>query len=131
MASGDTYILKSASFGSAITGCTNYTITKGGSPVDLVGDASEQILDVFIDNGAYDFVIDVNNAGSIKGFEVGDSASLVLILQKRATGRGGATGSDIVITAADAVVVSANIGAPHEGNGSGSVSFRAPVALFT
>lgn len=129
---GGTYLLKSATFGTAITGLTNFSISKGGSPVDFNNDASVNIQDVFVDNLAIDVTIETNDISTIDSIGVGDTQSTAtLLFQKRATGTGAVDGSDITATLTKPVITSVELSAPHEGTGSGSVTMRAVSVAFS
>ena len=131
MATGSTYILKSATFGSAITGLSNISISQGGSPVDLNDDAAVEISDVFVDNLAVDVTLETNDLAQVDSLSVGDADSLVLVFQKRENGTGAVAAADLTATIANAVVTSIDSAGPHEGTGTNSVTFRAPAAVWS
>ncbi len=97
---------KTATFNSVpITDLTQLTASQGSQSHDLVGDASADILSVFVDGIATDVTVasnDITFQGNAS-IEVGDSASLVIVFEKRASGRGAAGSGDKTLTLANAV----------------------------
>ncbi len=120
---------KTATYASVpITDLTNMTAAQGGQSHDLVGDASADILAVFVDGIATDVTVASNDIGfqGSASIEVGDSATLVIVFEKRASGRGAAGSGDKTLTLANTVCVSKNADAGTNGIGSGTFTFRAP-----
>ncbi len=120
---------KTATFNSVnMTDLTQFNISQGGQSHDLVGDASADILSVFVDSIATDVTVSSNDIGlsGNAGLEVGDSASLVVVFEKRASGRAAAGSGDKTLTLANCVCVSKTAEANTNGIGSGSFVFRAP-----
>ncbi len=118
---------KSATFASVnITDLTQMSVRSGGQSYDLVGDASANVLDVFVDGIASDITVSSNDC-TFQGnasIEVGDSGSLVTTFEKRASGRAAAGSGDKVHTIT-AVVVSKSFDAGTNGIGVGTFTFRA------
>ncbi len=122
------YRAKTAVFNSVnITDLTRLNVRKGGQSYDLVGDASADVLDVFVDNIASDLTVASNDIAFNDGasIEVGDAASLVIVFEKRATGSAAAGGGNKTLTITAAVTAS-DFEAGTNGIGAGSISFRAP-----
>ncbi len=120
------YRAKSATFaGVSITDLTNLSVRKGGQSYDLIGDANPLVLDVFVDGIASDITVTSNDIAfqTNASIEVGDSGSLVVVYDKRASGRASAS-ADKTLTIAS-VVVSTDFSAGSNGIGSGSITFRA------
>lgn len=120
------YRAKSATFNSvSMTDLTQMSVRKGGQVYDLIGDANANVLDVFVDNIATDITISSNDIAwqTNASIEVGDSASAVLVFDKRASGRASAS-ADKTLTIT-AVVVATDFSAGSNGVGSGTITLRA------
>ncbi len=121
------YRAKTASFASvSITDLTQLSVRKGGQSYDLIGDASANVLDVFVDSIATDITVGSNDVTfhSNASIEAGDSGSLVIVFEKRATGKASAAADKtLTITAA---VVATDFSAGSNGIGAGTFTFRAP-----
>ncbi len=118
---------KTATFASvAITDLTRLSVRKGGQSYDLIGDASANVLDVFVDTIASDITISSNdiNFQTNASIEVGDSGTLVMVFEKRATGRAAAGSGDKTLTIT-AAVISTDFEAGSNGIGAGTITLRA------
>ncbi len=118
---------KTATFGGvSITDLTRLSVRKGGQSYDLIGDANANVLDVFVDNIASDITISSNDVTfqSNAGLEVGDSGSLVMVFEKRATGRAAAGSGDKTLTIT-AAIISTDFEAGSNGIGAGTFTLRA------
>ncbi len=120
---------KTASYASvSITDLTQLTVNQGSQSHDLVGDASADILAVFSDGIATDVTVasnDITFQGNAS-IEVGDTGTLAVVFEKRASGRGAAGSGDKTLTLTNCVCVSKNAEAGTNGIGSGTFTFRAP-----
>jgi len=118
---------KTASFGgTGLTDLTNLSVRQGGASYDLIGDASSNVLDVFVDSIATDITVSSNDCtlmGAASN-EVGDSGSLIIVFEKRATGRAAAGSGDKTLTIT-AALISKDFNAGSNGIGAGTFTFRA------
>lgn len=127
MAAPANYFVKTASFkGTSITGLKNYDIGEDGSPTDVATDGSATITMTFLNNLGMTVGLASTDASlpSAAAFRVGAAGALILVLQKRAEGKGPAAASDKTLTFANAVLVSVTEGVPHEGESTIQLSFR-------
>lgn len=123
MAAANAYRAKTVTFGTAITGITDTSITDNGSPVDLSTDASPTVTAVFVDNIVTDVTVTTTDLSRVSALDVGDTGSLVIVYQLRAEGSGAGSG-DKTATMANAVIVSITPQAGTNGIGSHQIVFR-------
>ncbi len=132
MASGDTYILKSVVFtpsgGSALTidGLEDTQVRNGAQVVAHGADAKFAILAHFVDAGEGEVTLRVRNQSQLAhaSLQPGIVGSLVFTYQKRAAGKGGVSGQDRTITAAQAMVGETGGNMPHSDRGEVTIPFH-------
>lgn len=127
MAAPANYYVKTGTYKStAFTGISSFDIQEDGSPTDVATDGSATITMTYLNNIGYTVTIETTDCSVVQGanFRVGSAGSLVLVMQKRAEGKGPAAASDKTATFANAVVVSNSQGVPHEGNSTVRISWR-------
>lgn len=119
------YRAKTASFASVgITDLTQASVDEGGQSYDLMGDASANVLDVFVDSIASDVTVSSNDVSiqANASLEIGDSGSLVIVFEKRATGKASA-GADKTWTKTG-TLLRKHFDAGTNGIGTGTYTFR-------
>jgi hypothetical protein len=109
MAASDTYIIKSVTFKStALTGVEDVSISESGDVVDSHHDSSVTVTATFIDKIKATVRVTGRNLSfaSNSNYGIGANGSLVVVFQKRASGKGVTVGSDKTATFADATLIS-------------------------
>lgn len=127
MAAPAAYYVKTGTFKStAFTGITSFDISEDGSPTDLATDGSATITLTYLNNIGFTVTAETTDCSVVQGanFRVGAAGSLVLVMQKRAEGKGPVGAADKTATFANAVVVSNGAGVPHEGDSTVRVTWR-------
>lgn len=127
MAAPNNYFLKTATYkGTAVTGLSNFDISEDGSPKDVCTDGSQTITMTWVDGIGMTVVVETTDASihTSASFRVGAAGSLVLVMQKRAEGKGAAAASDKTATFANAVFVGFSAGVPHEGQSTVRATWR-------
>ncbi len=127
MAAPANYFLKTATYKStAITGLTNFDISEDGSAKDVSTDGAATITMTFVDGIGMTVVIETTDASihTSSSFRVGAAGSLVLVMQKRAEGKGPVGAADKTATFANAVFVGFSAGVPHEGQSTVRATWR-------
>jgi hypothetical protein len=123
MAAANAYRIKSATFGTAILGITDFSVTSSGSSTEHGTDASPTITAVFIDSILTTVSITTTDISRCSTILAGNTGSLVLVFQLRAEGSGAGAG-DKTVTMSNAVVESCAPQAGTNGIGSVSISFK-------
>lgn len=127
MAAPANYYVKTGTYKStAFTGIKSFSIDEDGSPTDVATDGSATITMTFLNNIGYTVSVETTDASVVQGanFRVGSAGSLVLVMQKRAEGKGPVGAADKTATFANAVVVSNGQGIPHEGESTTRIVWR-------
>jgi len=127
MAAPANYFCKTCTYkAAAITGLKSYDIQEDGSPTDVATDGSATVTLTFVNNIGMTVSVESTDASipTSASYRVGAAGSLVLVLQKRAEGKGPAAASDKTATFANAVLVSVGQGVPHEGESSTRLTWR-------
>jgi hypothetical protein len=126
MAAAATYIIKSATFkGTAITGLDDVQWSDEGDEVIHNHDASITATACFLDNIRGGCTISTRDQSTfgVANFGVGQNGSLIIVMQKRQSGKGAVSGQDKTLTAADSTVKSRSGNAPHADRGMQTIEF--------
>jgi hypothetical protein len=134
MADLATFRAKTATFDSlALTGLQDVSINGQSTAEDVQSDADPIIKGTVVDGIADDIAVtieDLTHAADAK-LEIGDCASLVVVFEKRASGRAAAGSGNKTGTWANAVLTGK---APRAGTGGRSacvLTFRAPACVWS
>lgn len=131
MAAAATYIIKSVTFkGTAIDGLEDVQFGQEGDVVSHNSDGQITVAATFIDNIKGNCRVSSRNTGlaSTANFDIGASGSLVIVMQKRAAGKGAVAGQDKTLTGAEAVIIRPSGNAPHADRGTFDLEFEVPDA---
>ena len=134
MAAAATYIIKSCTFKStAIDGLEDVQFGEEGSVVSHNTDGQAVIAATFIDNIKGNVRVSSRNGGlaSTANFAIGSAGALVMIMQKRAVGKGAVGGQDKTLTCAEAVLIRPGGNAPHADRGTFEMEFECALAAGT
>lgn len=126
MAAAATYIIKSATFkGTAITGLDDVQWSDEGDEVLHNHDGSITATACFLDNirGSCTITTRDQSTFGAANLQTGMNGSLVIVMQKRAAGKGAVAGQDKTLTAADATIKSRPGNAPHGDRGAQAFEF--------
>lgn len=126
MTAANAFRAKSMSFAAATkTGIQSLKVKNGGNSTDLTSDASPSVNAIFVDMLVGDVTVTTTDFAGVNGLVPGDTGALVVNYEKRAEGRAAAgSGTPIVATFANAVVIDIDMDASTTGIGSASVTFR-------
>ena len=134
MAAAATYIIKSVTFkGTAIDGLEDVSFGQEGDTVSHNSDGQVVIAATFIDN--IKGVVKVSSRNSslmnVANFDIGSNGALVIVMQKRQSGKGAVAGQDKTMNAAEATVTRTSGSAPHSDRGTFDIEFECATALGT
>jgi hypothetical protein len=127
MAAAATYLIKSATFkGTAVDGLEDVQFSDEGDEVLHNHDGSITATACFLDNLRGGCTISCRNQSlfGTANFAEGANGALVIVMQKRAAGKGAVAGQDKTLTAADATLIGKSGNAPHSDRGTLSLEFR-------
>jgi len=134
MANAATYIIKSCSFkGTAIDGLEDVQFGQEGSVVSHNTDGQAVIAATFVDNIKGTVRVSSRNGLHLTtaNFDIGSTGSLVMVMQKRAAGKGATSGQDKTLTCSEAVLIRPGGNAPHSDRGTMELEFECPLAAGT
>ena len=116
-----------------VTGLTDVTINESASVTDIAYDGGVTINGVMTDQHVVEITATSTNLPGINALAVGSVVtSLVVVFRHRADGSGAATSTPtITFTVADAVCTGKSPGAPANGNGTASVTYRAKAGVWS
>jgi len=130
----NTFRSKTATFATiALLGLQAVDVTEAGTPEDVTSDADPVIKGTVVDNIGEDIAVtceDLSEADNA-AMDVGDVGDLVVLFEKRASGKGAASAGDITATWANAVLVSKTPRAGTSGRSQVVYTFRAPSVAWS
>ena len=127
MAAAATYIIKSATFkGTSIDGLEDASWANEADEVLHNTDGQTTVSTSFLDNIRGQVTVLSRNAGlsGTANFQLAQKGQLVIVMQKRADGKGAVSGQDKTLTVPEAMVIDLSGNAPNSDRGSLRIVFR-------
>jgi hypothetical protein len=134
MAAAATYIIKTVTFkGTAIDGLEDVSFGQEGDTVSHNSDGQIVIAATFMDNIKGVVKVSSRNTSllNVANFDIGSAGALVIVMQKRAAGKGATAGQDKTLTCAEAVITRTSGNAPHADRGTAEFEFECATAAGT
>ncbi len=125
MSAANAFRAKAMTFGGAKTGIQSIKVKNGGTAADLTTDASPSVNAIFVDMLVCDVTVALSDFTGVTSLNPGDTGALTISYEKRAEGRGAAgSGTPIVATFSNAVVIDSDFDASTTGIGNATVTWR-------
>lgn len=127
MAASVTYIIKTVTFkGTAMDGLEDVQFGQEGDVVSHNSDGQITVSATFLDNIKGNVRVSSRNTAllSTANFDIGSVGSLVIVMQKRAAGKGAVAGQDKTLTAAESTLIRPGGNAPHADRGTAEFEFE-------